>query len=233
MVRRCRGRTLSSSGVSTRRTGRSGFRWSADEEAELLGRLFADLYDEQVEVLMPPDYPEGAQVLRRPPGHGAPHRAAAGLVDVLAISRPSASSTRGQCVIVADPGRRRGRRQWPERGPGDRPRLEGARRPARVDPDLPRPRSGARGHRRLGLARRRRRCLSRRVRRRQLALRSHRDLERLARGVARRPAERLLQLLVRDDPRVELEVDPAGRRLGQTQPPVQLRRAPGRARPAA
>jgi ketosteroid isomerase-like protein len=34
-----------------------------DEERALLDRLFGgDLYDEQFEVLMPPDYPEGAQV---------------------------------------------------------------------------------------------------------------------------------------------------------------------------
>ena len=69
--------------------------------------------------------------------------------------------------------------------------------------------------------------------RRQLALRSHRDLEGLAGAVARRPVERRLHLLVRQDPRVEREVDLAGRRLRRVQAPVAPSRAPGTARSAS
>jgi ketosteroid isomerase-like protein len=36
---------------------------SADEERALLDRHFRDFYDDQVEVRMPPDYPEGEQLL--------------------------------------------------------------------------------------------------------------------------------------------------------------------------
>jgi ketosteroid isomerase-like protein len=39
-----------------------------DEERLLLGRLFAEYYDEKVEVRMPADYPEGEQVLYGRPG---------------------------------------------------------------------------------------------------------------------------------------------------------------------
>jgi ketosteroid isomerase-like protein len=71
----------------------------ASEEGELLDRLFAELYDEQIEIRMPADYPEGAQVLvgRR------------GMVDVIALLRDSWTSWQfeaehfvdaGECVIV-------------------------------------------------------------------------------------------------------------------------------------
>jgi ketosteroid isomerase-like protein len=36
---------------------------SADDERALLDRHFRDFYDDQVEVRMPPDYPEGEQLL--------------------------------------------------------------------------------------------------------------------------------------------------------------------------
>jgi ketosteroid isomerase-like protein len=36
---------------------------AAHEEEALLDRFFAELYDEQIEIRMPPDYPEGLQVL--------------------------------------------------------------------------------------------------------------------------------------------------------------------------
>src|ERR671923_132372 len=35
---------------------------SPDEEEALLDRLYGELYDEQLEVHMPPDYPEGEQI---------------------------------------------------------------------------------------------------------------------------------------------------------------------------
>jgi ketosteroid isomerase-like protein len=72
---------------------------SAAEEAELLGNLFGDLYDEQVKVLMPPDYPEGAQVYVGRPG----------MARVIALLRDSWTSWRfeaerfidaGHCVIA-------------------------------------------------------------------------------------------------------------------------------------
>ena len=69
------------------------------EEAALLGRLFRDLYEEQFEVLMPPDYPEGAQV----------YVGRTGMVRLIALLRDSWTTWRfeaerfidaGQCVVV-------------------------------------------------------------------------------------------------------------------------------------
>jgi ketosteroid isomerase-like protein len=71
----------------------------AHEEAALLGRLFRDLYEEQLEVLMPPDYPEGAQV----------YVGRTGMVRLIALLRDSWTAWRfeaerfidaGQCVVV-------------------------------------------------------------------------------------------------------------------------------------
>src|SRR5215217_5696051 len=72
---------------------------SADEEAALLDRTFARYYDENVEIRMPSDYPEGEQVLvgRR------------GMAEVIALLRDSWTSWRfeaedfvdvGHCVVV-------------------------------------------------------------------------------------------------------------------------------------
>src|SRR5688572_21414160 len=71
-----------------------------DEERALLDRLFGgDLYDERLEVLMPPDYPEGAQV----------HVGRSGMARLIATLRDSWTSWRfeaerfidaGHCVIV-------------------------------------------------------------------------------------------------------------------------------------
>ena len=71
-----------------------------DEERLLLDRLFGgDLYDEQFEVLMPPDYPEGAQV----------YVGRDGMVRLIALLRDSWTTWRfeaerfidaGPCVIV-------------------------------------------------------------------------------------------------------------------------------------
>ena len=72
---------------------------SAVEEAELLERLFRDLYDEHVEVRMPADYPEGEQVLV----------GRSGMAEVIALLRDSWTSWRfeaerfidaGHCVIA-------------------------------------------------------------------------------------------------------------------------------------
>jgi ketosteroid isomerase-like protein len=71
----------------------------AHEEAALLEQLFRDLYDEQIEVLMPPDYPEGAQV----------NVGRTGMVRLIALLRDSWTTWRfeaerfidaGPCVIV-------------------------------------------------------------------------------------------------------------------------------------
>jgi ketosteroid isomerase-like protein len=71
----------------------------AHEEAALLGRFFRDLYEEQFEVLMPPDYPEGAQV----------YVGRTGMVRLIALLRDSWTTWRfqaerfidaGQCVVV-------------------------------------------------------------------------------------------------------------------------------------
>jgi ketosteroid isomerase-like protein len=72
---------------------------SPDEEAALLDRTFARFYDEQVEIRMPSDYPEGEQVLfgRR------------GMAEVIALLRDSWTTWRfeaeqfldvGHCVLV-------------------------------------------------------------------------------------------------------------------------------------
>ena len=69
------------------------------EEGALLDRFFTELYDEQIEIRMPPDYPEGAQLLvgRR------------GMADVIGQLRDSWTSWRfeaerfidaGNCVVV-------------------------------------------------------------------------------------------------------------------------------------
>jgi ketosteroid isomerase-like protein len=73
---------------------------SPDEERALLDRLFGgDLYDEQLEVLMPPDYPEGAQV----------YVGRAGMTRLIAMLRDSWTAWRfeaerfidaGDCVVV-------------------------------------------------------------------------------------------------------------------------------------
>jgi ketosteroid isomerase-like protein len=65
-----------------------------DEERSLLDRLFCDLYDEQIEIRMPADYPEGAQLLvgRR------------GMVDVIALLRDSWTSWRFEAERVIDAG---------------------------------------------------------------------------------------------------------------------------------
>ncbi len=71
----------------------------AHEEAALLGRLFRELYEEQIEVLMPPDYPEGSQV----------YVGRTGIVRLIALLRDSWTTWRfeaerfidaGPCVIV-------------------------------------------------------------------------------------------------------------------------------------
>ena len=72
---------------------------AAREEGALLDRFFTELYDEQIEIRMPPDYPEGAQLLvgRR------------GMADVIGQLRDSWTSWRfeaerfidaGNCVVV-------------------------------------------------------------------------------------------------------------------------------------
>jgi ketosteroid isomerase-like protein len=72
---------------------------SQDEEAALLDRTFGRFYDEQVEIRMPSDYPEGEQVLvgRR------------GMSDVIALLRDSWTTWQfqaeqfidvGHCVVV-------------------------------------------------------------------------------------------------------------------------------------
>lgn len=73
---------------------------SPAEECALLDRLFdGDLYDEQLRVLMPPDYPEGAQVYVGRPG----------MVRLIGLLRDSWTSWRfeaerfidaGHCVVV-------------------------------------------------------------------------------------------------------------------------------------
>ena len=72
---------------------------SRDEEAALLDRTFARFYDEQIEIRMPSDYPEGEQVL-------AGRR---GMADVIALLRDSWTTWRfeaerfldaGHCVVV-------------------------------------------------------------------------------------------------------------------------------------
>lgn len=73
---------------------------SPAEECALLDRLFGgDLYDEQLQVLMPPDYPEGAQVYVGRPG----------MVRLIGLLRDSWTSWRfeaerfidaGHCVVV-------------------------------------------------------------------------------------------------------------------------------------
>lgn len=72
---------------------------SPDEESELLDRFFRDYYDEQVEVRMPADYPEGEQLL-----YGRP-----GMSRVIAMLRDSWTEWRfeaerfidaGKCVVV-------------------------------------------------------------------------------------------------------------------------------------
>ena len=66
-----------------------------DEERALLDRLFGgDLYDEQFEVLMPPDYPEGAQVYVGRPG----------MVRLIALLRDSWTSWRFQAERFIDAG---------------------------------------------------------------------------------------------------------------------------------
>ena len=44
------------------RVGPSRYRSSPEDEAALLDRLFDEYYDEQLEVWMPADYPEGEQI---------------------------------------------------------------------------------------------------------------------------------------------------------------------------
>ena len=66
----------------------------AHEEAALLGRLFGDLYDEHVKVLMPPDYPEGAQVYVGRPG----------MVRLIALLRDSWTSWRFEAERIIDAG---------------------------------------------------------------------------------------------------------------------------------
>jgi ketosteroid isomerase-like protein len=56
----------------------------ADEEEALLDRHFRDYYDEQIVIRMPPDYPEGEQVLV---GRG-------GMAEVIALLRDSWTSWR-------------------------------------------------------------------------------------------------------------------------------------------
>jgi ketosteroid isomerase-like protein len=66
----------------------------ADEERVLLDELFGELYDEQIEIRMPADYPEGAQLLigRR------------GMVDVIALLRDSWTSWRFEAERYIDAG---------------------------------------------------------------------------------------------------------------------------------
>jgi ketosteroid isomerase-like protein len=66
----------------------------AHEEAALLGHLFGDLYDEQLEVLMPPDYPEGAQVYVGRPG----------MVRLIGLLRDSWTSWRFEAERFIDAG---------------------------------------------------------------------------------------------------------------------------------
>ena len=66
----------------------------AHEEAALLGRLFSDLYDEQFEVLMPPDYPEGAQV----------YVGRSGMVRLIALLRDSWTTWRFEAERFIDAG---------------------------------------------------------------------------------------------------------------------------------
>jgi ketosteroid isomerase-like protein len=66
----------------------------ADEEDALLDRFFGELYDEQIEIRMPPDYPEGEQVLA---GRG-------GMVDVIALLRDSWTSWRFEAERFIDAG---------------------------------------------------------------------------------------------------------------------------------
>jgi ketosteroid isomerase-like protein len=72
---------------------------SPDEERTLLDRHFGELYDEQVEVRMPADYPEGEQVLV----------GRSGMAEVIALLRVSWTTWRfeperfidaGHCVVV-------------------------------------------------------------------------------------------------------------------------------------
>jgi ketosteroid isomerase-like protein len=65
-----------------------------DEEAELLDRTFREFYDEQVEIRMPADYPEGEQVLvgRR------------GMAEVIALLRDSWTAWRFEAEQVVDAG---------------------------------------------------------------------------------------------------------------------------------
>ena len=69
---------------------------SPDEEAALLDRTFARFYDEQVEIRMPSDYPEGEQVLvgRR------------GMAAVIAQLRDSWTSWRFEAEQIVDAGDR-------------------------------------------------------------------------------------------------------------------------------
>lgn len=67
---------------------------SPDEEAALLDRTFREFYDEQVEIRMPADYPEGEQVLvgRR------------GMAEVIALLRDSWTAWRFEAEEVVDAG---------------------------------------------------------------------------------------------------------------------------------
>ena len=67
---------------------------SEDEEAALLDRTFAAYYDENVEIRMPSEYPEGEQVLVGPRG----------MAEVIALLRDSWTSWRFEAEEVIDSG---------------------------------------------------------------------------------------------------------------------------------
>jgi ketosteroid isomerase-like protein len=68
----------------------------AEEERALLDRLFGEFYDEQLEVLMPSDYPEGAQVYT---GRG-------GMSELIALLRDSWTEWRFHAERFIDAGDR-------------------------------------------------------------------------------------------------------------------------------
>jgi ketosteroid isomerase-like protein len=67
---------------------------SPDEEAALLDRTFGELYDEQLEIRMPADYPEGEQVFVGRRGMG----------EVIALLRDSWTAWRFEAERVVDAG---------------------------------------------------------------------------------------------------------------------------------
>jgi ketosteroid isomerase-like protein len=67
-----------------------------DEEHELLDHLFREYYDEQVEVRMPADYPEGEQV----------HVGLRGMSEIIAVLRDSWTKWRFEAERFIDVGER-------------------------------------------------------------------------------------------------------------------------------